>query len=85
MSAAETIISDARVAAEELGSEINTDLIAAFVSSRDGKRKQTHAAFERAIVHARELVTRLEVAQQLYAATPLERQPVDSAQWTGRP
>lgn len=75
------IILDAVDATRRLSGAVVVQLAIAMA----GPRKETHTAFERAIALARELVTRLEAAQTLYAATPLEEKPpVDSRAWTGR-
>jgi len=74
------IVVDALDATQRLSGAI----VVQMARSVAGTRSEAHASFERAIALAKELVTRVELAQTLFAATPLEQEPVDSGAWTGR-
>jgi len=80
-----TILIQARNAVAVLSGQISNEVWPA--EEADESRARQSRRFDTAIEKAKELVTRLEAARDLFASTPHEEPPpapIDSSAWTGR-
>lgn len=79
-----TILAQATNAVAVLSAQISDEV---WLAERADESRQRHSRrLDTAIEKAKELVTRLEAARDLFAATPHEEPPaaIDSGAWTGR-
>ena len=75
-------LADAVKAATVLWPQIVEEVLLAEHADEPRAKRQAH--LDTAIERARELVTRLELARDLYASTPPALPMMDSSAWTGR-